>query len=433
MTTRDTIAERKQSIQWNHLSLVFQDAIRVCRRLRIAYIWIDSLCIIQDSKDDWELESSKMCKYYENSHITISASSSANGTVPFLTERKPKWWPVRFELSHPDGTKTDVFARRHSGSSTNQLIEHCGPLSSRAWVWQENVLSTRVLHYIPVELIWECRTEVCSEDGAVPRGLYSMRLAQKLANHQSSPYNSWHDLVDTYSVRQLTYETDRLPALSGVASKIQEIVQSRYLAGLWECNLPNDLCWSVDYGSSLSDCPQFPPSKYISPTWSWASSVGPFAFSDYDSTQRFEPLVSVLDVHCTVPGLNPYGQVSDGYLVLRGLMAQIRVTCTDPRVCWNYTIGEDPDTREPMAPDCVLVEADGIVKRAVVEDTLAPFSMPLPCILLGKDESEDDCFCYVMVLGSSSAGRDVYSRLGLASLASEDWFEGAVEQTIRII
>jgi hypothetical protein len=441
-TTSSTHAQMKASISWDELSKVFQDAIKVARRLGLQWIWIDSLCIIQDSKADWEIESSKMCDYYENAYITISASSAENGTAPFLRERERYWWPERFMFVCDDGTESEVMARRHQGSSMAQLLEDLGPLASRGWVWQENVLSSRILHYTQAELIWECKSEIQSEDGAKPRGFYSMGLSQKLLYAKKDPYYTWHYLIESYSVRQLTFESDRLPAVSGVASRIHGIVGSEYLAGLWKANMPMELCWSVDYISSLSSTTQLPPNSFIAPSWSWASVNGALSFVDRDPKTRFDSLLTIVDVKCSVPGLNQYGEVTDGFLVLQGLVVPITVNCGNPHDCWTYTVGEDPDSREPMTPDCMLVKCQidigthlekETVRRVREGDIHAPFSTQVYCIRLGNEEGEDFSFMYGMILGLSETIEDAYMRLGLVTLDSEDWFEGAVERTIKII
>ena len=372
-----------------------------------------------------------MCEYYEYARVTISAALSFNATIPFLTKRDPKWQTQKFELVTRDGKNTEICARRDSGSSFTNHVEDAGPLASRAWVWQETLLSTRILHFTQSELIWECKSEVCAEDGINPRGLYSIRLPQQLMRCEKDPYNGWHNLISTYSVRQLTYESDRLPALSGVAAKISAWIQSDYLAGLWKKNLPLDLCWSIDYQISSASVPQVSPSQYIAPSWAWPSVRGAIVFNDEDLKQPFTPLATVEEVICNTSGLNPYGQVCYGRLVLHGRVAHIRVTCIDPLDCWTYTIGNDPETREPLAPDCALVEANGSVRRATESDTLAPFSVALPCMLVGKDGSEGESFYYVMVLGK--VGIDEYSRLGFASLEEDEWFQGATEECLHII
>jgi len=249
-------------------------------------------------------------------------------------------------------------------------------------------------------------------------------------------------LIEAYSVRQLTFESDKLPAISGVASRVHEIAGSEYLAGLWKENLPMELCWSVDYISSPSSTPQLLPTSFIAPSWSWASVNGALSFVDRDPKCPFDSLITIADVKCSVPGLNMYGEVTDGSLILQGSVVLMTVNCEDPRDCWTYTVGEDPNSSEPMAPDCMLVQCQintaahlgkKTIRRARKGDILAPFSAQVYCIRLGNEESKDSPFMYGMVLGLSETVDDVYTRLGLVQLDSEDWFEGAIERTIRII
>lgn len=68
-------------IPWDKLPSTFQDAITVTRRLGIAYIWIDSLCIVQDDAQDWEREAAKMALIFESAYLTIAATAAPNGTV----------------------------------------------------------------------------------------------------------------------------------------------------------------------------------------------------------------------------------------------------------------------------------------------------------------------------------------------------------------
>lgn len=133
------------------------------------------------------------------------------------------------------------------------------------------------------------------------------------------PFNCWHLMVDYYSGRQLTFDTDKLPAISGLASKVYELTKSPYAAGLWSKNLPADLMWrslrpkgSREYASANS-----------TPSWSWASVKGHVDFAS-SSTRTgglytiSEYLTRVLDVQCDVPGLNPFGEFSGGSFTLRG-------------------------------------------------------------------------------------------------------------------
>lgn len=77
-TTTTNIEDHKKSIPWQFLPQTFQDAIDLTRFLSIRYLWIDSLCIIQDDRDDWAKESAAMASVYGNSYLTISATAAAN-------------------------------------------------------------------------------------------------------------------------------------------------------------------------------------------------------------------------------------------------------------------------------------------------------------------------------------------------------------------
>jgi hypothetical protein len=428
-TLKTNMADMKKVIAWNDLSQVFKNAVQVCYSLGIEYLWIDSLCIVQDDKGDWELESSKMADYYENAFITISATMSSDGTQPFLIERDSKWLPEKFSLIGHDES-TEVLVRRHQGSSLNSEMESFGPIISRAWVWQEMILSTRVLHYTQSELIWDCKTEVLSEDGLRPYSILAMRLPRQLERCKKDPRFGWHNLLSTYTARQLTFETDRLPALSGISSRFQSLVGSSFAAGLWKCDLPFDLCWEADNqapGATIRPA----SSDKIAPSWSWASVNGPIFFHDFNADDVVEPMCVVEDVQCNVLGKNPFGRVKDGYVRLRGTLAHIQIDCSEPTNPDTYTIGSDPNEREPLMVDCMLAVSNGKPKRATKADQLAAFSAVVPCMLVFRHENEGDSAYHVLVLGQID--RDRYNRLGIANLDGMEWFEQGVMTTIDIV
>ena len=201
--------------------------------------------------------------------------------------------------------------------------------------------------------------------------------------------------------------------------------------------MPVELCWSVDYASVNSSNMEVLPESFISPSWSWSSVHGPLNFVDHDTSSPFEPLVTVIDVKCEISGLNRYGEVAGGYLILRGPVVSMTVNCMDPYDCWTYTVGDDPDLRESMAPDCILVpfeiEGETSIKRARREDVPAGFCVEVECMRIGNDIGEDGSFMYGLLLGHAESNRDSYMRLGLVVLDSEDWFKGAVEKIVKIV
>jgi hypothetical protein len=218
-TTIVTLPQMKERIAWEELPATFQDAIKVATRINIAWLWVDSLCIIQDSKTDWELETPKMCDYYQDAVITIAAASSSNSGVPFLRERHPDWHPALFSLqSNSSVISHQLRAQRHIKNGDDSY----GPLASRGWVWQECVLSTRVLHYTSREILFVCRSQLSAESDPRKRTIEYhrwMRLSEILPKSTEDPYGTWCELVSSYSDLKLTFDRDRLPAISGVASR----------------------------------------------------------------------------------------------------------------------------------------------------------------------------------------------------------------------
>jgi hypothetical protein len=484
-TTHATLMQRKHCVYWDDMPRAFQDAITVARRLQIAWIWIDSLCIIQDDKEDWQTESAKMCDYYENAYITIAASSSPNGMVPFLKERESSWWPINFDFQNCDGTVSTVCARRYSRDND---LEALGPISSRAWVYQENVLSTRVLHYAESELIWECKSEMCSEQCEIQERGDSLGLTRKLLDCGEDPYGCWYSLVESYTKRKLTMDSDKLPALSGVASRIHRIVDSQYLAGLWEKILPIDLAWY----SSDDQWPLALPETYRAPSWSWASIEGTIQHFVDAARQPFHSLISTIDEGCTVLGLNPFGEVSDGFLTLRGPLLQTTLSCENPNDWMTFDISlkediytslegnshesievdsdripsdsDDDWSLDPddslsselnvdtfLVPDTALVECDALTEEGSVKktvrrwrqgDILAPFNVSVFCLQLGHQYHQDSANgdserYYAMVLGRSDSVPGTYTRLGIfhrdVDVEEKHCFEGMEMTTVKII
>ncbi|KAF2805628.1 uncharacterized protein BDZ99DRAFT_540174, partial [Mytilinidion resinicola] len=135
----------------------FQTAIFVCRYLEIPHLWIDSLCIEQDNKFDWDGEMPKMAYYYNNAYLTISLSSSPNSTHSSLP-RPPKAGRVLPLLQPYSFVSVQKVPSHFAMSSTRFCIKTSDalPLFSRAWALQERLLARRVLHFGPEELVWEC-------------------------------------------------------------------------------------------------------------------------------------------------------------------------------------------------------------------------------------------------------------------------------------
>lgn len=274
-TTKSTLGQLKQAIPWSSLSKTFQDAIIITRELGIRYIWIDSLCIVQDDKLDWEIESATMASVYESAHVTIAASLSADGSGGCFSMREIKAPVVNASVSPPLNSP-NIYVREslsHEEFAFDQKsTELRNPLLGRAWTFQERVLSTRIVHFGRSELLWECRTTSDCECGNFKSTAKLSRIPNNVSEVPSGTGyvrdwvpNLWRSIMRVYSAKKLTVLTDKLPAISAVASKANNLDQGTYLAGMWSNHLPIELLWKVPRPRPLQ------ADEFTAPTWSWAS------------------------------------------------------------------------------------------------------------------------------------------------------------------
>ena len=157
-TNLANLASRKSRIPFDELPLTFQDAVTTTRKLNISYLWIDSLCIIQDSPSDWEEEAGRMAKIYAGSVCTLSALGSKDSNGGFFRVPENEMESVfRYDL-----TLASQRIRVFPSKPNTWVLD--GPLMGRAWTLQERELSRRVLHFARRKLLWECETLKASLD-----------------------------------------------------------------------------------------------------------------------------------------------------------------------------------------------------------------------------------------------------------------------------
>ncbi|KAF4634813.1 hypothetical protein G7Y89_g3299 [Cudoniella acicularis] len=169
-TTTSNYEARQVELDMNELPATFTDAIQLTRRLGARYLWIDALCIIQDSREDWDIESLNMRLVYETSWLNVSASASETEEARLFTKRVPRLsracrLPAIFSeiLGDKIGVMDDDSTYAHLDSSFyGQSIQE-GFLSARGWVMQERWMSPRTLFFGKEEIYWECNTHSASE------------------------------------------------------------------------------------------------------------------------------------------------------------------------------------------------------------------------------------------------------------------------------
>ena len=255
------------------LPKTFRQAIKVTRDLGGRFIWIDSLCIIQDSVEDWRKESSAMTHIYSYGFCNIAASAAKDGSQGLFFERDP--FPVKqvhVRPNHGAGTllTTDL------DSWIWKLRTRRAPLLKRGWVFQEQMLSPHSLHFCKGQIFWYCRKQQFSE--TFPQGnpgiaytvewpRYELKsyvlplFSSSNGNYRKEFLRTWEHCVDAYSDTLLTCQTDKLVAISGIARAMQGVIGDRYVAGIWQSQLPFQLFWDVN-------APGKTPSKeYVAPSW----------------------------------------------------------------------------------------------------------------------------------------------------------------------
>ncbi|KAF2670835.1 hypothetical protein BT63DRAFT_411923 [Microthyrium microscopicum] len=312
-------------IPWLTLPATFRDAVKLTRYLGIRYLWIDCLCIIQDDTQDWVNQSPQMSNIYGGSFLTISATVSVNSTEGIF--RRVSHSAGQIEVPDPLilGASTGLFVRSYRYVAHDQFrfltptpgdgreewdYEH--PLLRRAWAYQEQLLSPRVLFCGHHELYWQCNQELqCYCSTRVYRFDGIKAMFADVIREERECTQPWQRIVELYSGKDITHEQDRLPALSGIAQRFQVIRGSQYLAGLWKDNLIHDLCWHVaEYGRR--------PQSYLAPSWSWCSVLGKVShLSRWVNKDHIDIQSSV----CIPTTSNPTGSVSSGHICVTGYLA----------------------------------------------------------------------------------------------------------------
>jgi hypothetical protein len=503
-TTSKNLTQHRNGISWAQLPTTFQDAILLTRKLGVQYLWIDSLCIIQDDKRDWEIESEKMATIYASSYLNIAntyAADSQQGCFP------SRWTTaqagLRFEKFTSQGVHLElpkdlkgaqnppVFVRHgvelahRNVYSMSSDADFTSPLSTRAWVLQEVMLSPRILHIMSDEMVWECKSMLACEcthldppsSSEMPETseskenssssftfnidrLYHASLRSKLSTMFSQlcvddgdreiQGFAWYTVISEYIHVKLTKETDRLPALSGLASLVAKHAKkgNMYFAGLWEKDLYQGLFWQVCW--SHRRIVQRPPEP-CPPSWSWASlyfrgpRAGPrLADLTWKQPTADSPLpqidvkFKILEVICVPVGSNRFGQVLGGSLKVKGqyVMAKVNLKQYEHESATNIRIVLE------FEGDRELVVSDLSPNIAI---SLAELNTEVVCFLMGsysevqghyswKKGLRDTKWNICMILKMSLKKPGAHERLGLLyNDPDSSWFVRSQEGSFIII
>jgi hypothetical protein len=308
------------------LPTTFQDAITITRRLRrdfgVECLWIDALCIFQDSMDDWRTEDAKMSDVYGNAWCNIAATKGADGSSGLFSARNIS--SIRPLLLYVESGESQQQAMRipFFGYNTRmwEKIKQ-SPLNSRGWVFQERTLSRRILHFAKSEIFWECQHLRTSESSLVSKSTSNQpieRMTFIAPTPRSLPLlttetvRHWAICIRGFTPGALSHPSDKLVAISGLAKKLAVRYQGNtYVAGLWREHIEVQLLW-MPLGSVHRR-----PFEYRAPSWSWASVDGAVVMHNVAEGAKSVSVVLSVNTQLVVEN-DPFGQVIGGKLWIKG-------------------------------------------------------------------------------------------------------------------
>jgi hypothetical protein len=384
--TKDTRDELYSGINAADLPATFRDAVGITKRLGCDYLWIDSLCIVQDDMDDWDKEAANMASIYSRSVLMIAAAAATGPRDGLFRSPVAQFTDISPLQMAQSGLPFSVYVRREPRFQVGHLTkdqEH--GLLDRGWVLQERLLSPRVVFFGVNEISWECMScEACSCEPVLspykvqkysprapmnPKAAFcqaSGRVGEEQDTNDERLPAAWHNVVNAYTGLRLTKAPDIFPALAGLARQVKEARKGdRYIAGLWELTIMQDLLWRRrtlgDWNQSiwsdhydLQNCfdggdqgkPDFEQKlmdqnlseirierdlqRRLAPSWSWASLHTQIEYDKETNSLHFNmvdlELAEMVEDNCVHK--NIYGELQNSenaFISIRGRMVAMEL------------------------------------------------------------------------------------------------------------
>ncbi|KAL1946201.1 hypothetical protein VTO73DRAFT_15328 [Trametes versicolor] len=429
-TTDSNISIYSVGIDASLLPQTILDAIYVTHTLGFRYLWVDSLCIIQDSDEDKLHEIGRMHLIYRHAYLTIIAASAERASDGFLQDRPVP--PCSASLFHSSAL--------HPASSPEMKIHRTNDLwlkDKRGWCLQELLMSSRALIFASTTLRFRCQHTTLNVGNSLywtpqarhpPGKARDVRLPDIVLHPAPLPIqlgsNEWHkahiewcNVVMEYSKRTLGQATDKLIACGALADAFHRVLGCDYLAGLWRDTLFEHLLW--DHNVRDSSHVKDRPAADRAPSWSWAAVDGEINFPSRWSSPGVRQVLAEV-INCEVVLKDPellFGEVTGGSLVLRATLMPCECPGDADHVDEGNTVGEherliglNADSYVDHLPD-ILIERDS--------DWLLPFWWKVD----GRHDHPAGGGLIVTLAnpasGSETENRKVYRRIGMFILYAE--------------
>jgi len=367
-----------EQIPMNELSQTFKDAIAFTRRLQllgVGYIWIDALCILQDCEEDWYDQALIMGEIYGGAFCNLAACTGSDGNSGLCPKPDGDSRRICTVKGGDSSFLSGSFTIRNKDIMGNGIRKNT--ILSRGWCVQELALAPRVLYFGRNHTAWDCSTllaeetlpthQMIREDGYgftgrkfrywnPDRGDWSgaIRTDTDGKTRTLDYYHAWMNIVSVYSECVLTYHTDRLIAISGVARLIRAGIGQgeEYVAGLWKNYLPFHLVWDV---TGQREDYQLRP--YRAPSWSWASVEGR-VYNHLTNAEAIANCSSFVEASAEVDlkTADAFGSVRGAVLHVQGPVFKAflgpRGNRTGQHLCQLF-VNVDGDVNQALTAECI--------------------------------------------------------------------------------
>ncbi|KHN94085.1 Heterokaryon incompatibility [Metarhizium album ARSEF 1941] len=452
-------------IDESDLSKSHQEMMSLARALGVQYVWIDALCIIQSNTADWERESRRMAIVYGNAALTVIAGRSSDSGHGFIANDSD-YLGTFCELPKESSEKSTIMV----GLKRSPDI---GPTSTRAWCFQERLLSQRAVVFGTDQLKFSCRAGTVYEDGfksaeyAGSRLLAStptrphMRDEQQVMMHET--LKEWYGLLFPYTRCKLSNPHDVFASLAAIAQHVAKVLGSRYLAGIWECDIVRGLMWRPTYhlAPNWEQTVRPKPTSLTgsgttrdvvcAPSWSWASVQGQVL------QQSFSPPNVELYRDASNFNIRPRPSHPDRWsegsecgadklhmpvceLRFMGRVVEARILDESPKLRYTRLRQSAKRPVKGLAHSrySVLLVDVGAPRRELDSDELLDNVTALGHVDVQEERvGVSTIYCllvvsrYGLMLKSHNANGS-YSRLGWFMLEQDQWFRGQVEIDIAL-
>ncbi|KAG7088723.1 hypothetical protein E1B28_012691 [Marasmius oreades] len=426
MTTSNNLEAYVKAIDLQLIPRTIRDAITVTHKLGLRFLWVDSFCIIQDSKEDKRREIPNMRRIYHNAYVTIVAACARRVSAGFLHIRDVYPRPesrATVPFLCPDGIMGTITLCTDGNAPDEATYE-------RAWCVEERVLSPRSLVYCTHTLQYRCQTVHINVDGTPhfvsPRPFgsgtnsaeyrpFAGEVNRRLSDfvfaadarvvqgdlEESEMWRSWRGVLADYTRCYLTSPKDRLVAIAGVAEQFDRCWPTGgYKAGLWLYQLPRCLLWKT-----VRSAPR--PEMYRAPSWSWAAvdgeiDVDPDGHGVKSSNRSYVCTVESCQV-VSVDMSHPYGEVRGGSLTIRAI---VRTVIWDWDLIGRFELQEEEPLRFVVPCASMTEDSVGDLSKDTLNKAVVAVLQDKPSVrglVLVPDTTDNHC---------GSTVRTVYRRVG---------------------